>query len=179
MIAINILILLLLISFSLHNLLSEEAGELRVHFQCGTLPQLGSMSEKKYRHKCHFYKKQNPTSVTWILLQAFSKRALQPFTAFAPNQGLRRWSRQENQGVLLMKTSTMQPKTSLSIRNIYFPVLQLSKENFGPRGKLLGKLWCGDASQVGAEAKRGLEQGQGPEQGQGQRPLLPQPRSGE
>lgn len=90
MIAINILILLLLISFSLHNLLSEEAGELRVHFQCGTLPQLGSMSEKKYRHKCHFYKKQNPTSVTWILLQAFSKRALQPFTAFAPNQGLRR-----------------------------------------------------------------------------------------
>lgn len=35
MIAINILILLLLISFPLHNLLSEQAGELRVHFcQC-------------------------------------------------------------------------------------------------------------------------------------------------
>lgn len=33
MIAINILILLLLISFSLHNLLSEKAGELHVHSQ--------------------------------------------------------------------------------------------------------------------------------------------------
>lgn len=92
MIAINILILLLLISFSLHNLLSEKAGELRVHLQCGTLPQLGSMLEKKYRpevcHKRHFCMKQNPMSIAWILLRAFSKCALQPFTASAPNQGL-------------------------------------------------------------------------------------------
>lgn len=92
MIAINILILLLLISFSLHNLLSEKAGELRVHFQCGTLPQLGSTLEKKYHPevccKCHFCKKQNPTSIAWILLRAFGKGTLQPFTASAPNQGL-------------------------------------------------------------------------------------------
>lgn len=49
MIAINILILLLLISFPLHNLLSEEGGELRVHFPCRALLQLGSTLEKQQR----------------------------------------------------------------------------------------------------------------------------------
>lgn len=130
MIAINILILVLLISFSLHNLLSEKAGELPVRFG----EYLGSVWGKKHRlQACHKTKTQRPSHRS----STASARRSSPLPRCS--QGLP--GNPANHAAPAAQEVTRNAAECLpSCRNIYFPVPQPSKENFGSRGKLPGKL---------------------------------------